>query len=67
MKIQISETFMQFLCTFRKTWCLRMLKMLIKEQINCHGGFFEEIKAIFVEKMHQIWTEIDKILENSDF
>ena len=67
LKIQIFETFMQFLCTFRKTWCLRMLKTFKKEQTNCREGFFAEIKAICVEKMHQIWTEIDKILVNSDF
>ena len=51
---------MQFLCTFRKTWWLRMLKTFKKEQISCHGGLFEEIKAIGVEKMHQIQSEIDK-------
>ena len=58
---------MQFLAIFRKTWWLRMSKTLNKEKIRCPGGFLEEIKAICVEKMHQIWTEIDKILENSDF
>ena len=51
---------MQFLSTFRKTWWLRMLKTFEKEQNSCRGGFFEEIKAIVVEKMHQIQTEIDK-------
>ena len=51
---------MQFLCTFRKTWWLRMLKTLSKQQICCRGCFFEEIKAIGVEKMHQILTEIDQ-------
>ena len=51
---------MQFLCTLRKTWCLRNLKTFSKEQIRCRGCFFEEIKAIDVEKMHQIRTEIDK-------
>ena len=51
---------MQFLCTLRKTWCLRNLKTFSKEQIRCLGCFFEEIKAIDVEKMHQIRTEIDK-------
>ena len=30
------------------------------EQFSCRGGSFEEIKAIGVEKMHQILTEIDK-------
>ena len=44
-----------------------MSKTLNKEKIRCPGGFLEEIKAICVEKMHQISTEIDKILENSDF
>ena len=58
---------MQFLSIFLATWWLRMSKTLNKEQIRCHGGFLEEIKAIFVEKMHQIWTEIDRILENSVF
>ena len=60
LKIQIFESFIQFLCTFRKTWCLRMLKMSKKEQVSCRGGFFGEIKAIGVEKMHQIQTESDK-------
>ena len=50
---------MQFLCTFRKTWWLRMLKTFKKEQISCRGGFFEEIKAIGVEKIDQIQIEID--------
>ena len=57
LKIQIFET---FLCTFRKTWWLRILKTFKKEQISCRGGFFEEIKAIGVEKSHQIQTEKDK-------
>ena len=51
---------MLFLSIFRKTWWLRMLKTFKKEQISCCGGFFEEIKAIGVEKRHQIQTEIDK-------
>ena len=51
---------MQFLSIFRKTWWLRMSKTFNKEQISCRGGFFEEIKAIGVEKMHQIQTEIEK-------
>ena len=59
-KNQIFENFMQFLCTFRKTRWLRMLKTISKEQIRCRGCFFEEIEAIGVEKMHQILTEIDK-------
>ena len=67
LKIQIFETFMQFLCTFRKTWWLRMFKTFKKEQISCRGGFFEEIKAIGVEKMHQIQTEIDKKKTKSNF
>ena len=58
---------MQFLCTFRKTWWLRMLKTFSKEQICCRGCFFEEIKAIGVEKMHQTSTEIDKNTKNSSF
>ena len=51
---------MQFLCTFRKTWWLRILKTIKKQQMGCRGGFFEEIKVIGVEKLHQIQTEIDK-------
>ena len=43
LKIQIFETFMQFLCTFRKTWWLRILKTFNKEQIGCQEGFFKEI------------------------
>ena len=66
LKIQIFEIFMHFLCTFRKTWWLRMLTMFKKERNKCRGGVFEEIKAIGVEKMHQIQSEIDKnkILKN---
>ena len=37
-----------------------MLRTFKKEQISSRGGFFEEIKAIGVEKVHQIQTEIDK-------
>ena len=45
-----------------------MLKTFQKEQNNCPGGFFEEIKAIGVEKMHQnIQTEIDKNTKKSNF
>ena len=44
-----------------------MSKTLNKEKNRCPRSFLEKIKAICVEKMHQIWTEIDKILENSDF
>ena len=51
---------MQFLRTFRKTWWLRMLKTISKEQIRCRGCFFEGIKAFGVEKIHQILTELDK-------
>ena len=58
---------MKFLSIFRKTWWLRMSKTLNKETTRCTAGFLEEIKAICVEKMHQIWTEIDKKHENSDF
>ena len=51
---------MQFLSIFRKNWWLRTSKTIKKETIRCPGSFFEEIKAICVEKMHQIRTEIDK-------
>ena len=51
---------MQFLCTFRKTWWLRMFKTFIREHICCRGCFFGEIKAIGVDKTHQILTESDK-------
>ena len=61
------KNFYAILCTFRKIWWRRMLKTFKKEPISCRGGFFEEVKAISVEKMNQIRTEIDKILENSDF
>ena len=61
------ENFMQFLSIFRKPWWPRMSKTINKEKIRCPGGFLEEIKAICVKKMHQIWTEIDKVLENLDF
>ena len=67
LKIQIFETFMQILCTFRKTRWLRRLKTFKTEQISCRGGFFEEIKAIGVEKVHQILTEIGKNTKNSNF
>ena len=33
LKIQIFETLMQFLCTFRKTWGLRKLKTFKNEQM----------------------------------
>ena len=56
---------MRFLCTFRKTWWLRMAKTSKKEHIGCCGGFFEEIKAIGVEKMHQIQTENEKNTKKS--
>ena len=58
---------MQFLSIFQKIWWLRMSKTLNKEHICCRGGFFEEIKAISVEKMHQIQTEIDKNTKNIKF
>ena len=48
------EKFMHLLSIFRKTWWLRMSKTLNKEKIRCPGGIFEEIKAICVEKIHQI-------------
>ena len=51
---------MQFMCYFRKTWWLRTLKTFSREQYRCRGCFFEEIKTIGVEKMHEILTEIDK-------
>ena len=44
-----------------------MSKTKNKEKICCPGGFLEEMEAVCVEKMHQSWTEIDKITENSDF
>ena len=52
---------MQFLCNFGKPRRLRISKTFKKEQISCRGGFFKRIKAIGVEKMHQIQTEIYKI------
>ena len=55
---------MQFLSLFRKPWWLRMSTTLNKETIRCPGGFLEEIKAVCVEKMHQIRTEIDKNTKN---
>ena len=58
---------MQFLCIFRKTWWLRMLKTFSKEQIRCRICFFEEKKGIGVEKTHQFLTEIDKNTKNSNF
>ena len=58
---------MKFLCTFRKTWWLRALKTFSKEQIRCRDFFFEEIKAVGVEKMHQILTEIDKNTKKDKF
>ena len=58
---------MQFLCTFRKTWWLRMLNTLSKETIRCRDCFFEEIKAIGFEKMHQIQTETDKKKQKINF
>ena len=44
-----------------------MSKTLNKEKIRCPGGFLEEIKAIGVEKMHQIQTEIDKQEQKNHF
>ena len=44
-----------------------MLKTFSKEQIRCHGCFFEEIKGIGVEKMHQILIEIDKNTKTFEF
>ena len=58
IQTQIDKNTQKFI--FRKTWWLRMSKTLNKETIRCPGGFLEEIKAVCVEKMHQIWTEIDK-------
>ena len=58
---------MQFLCTFRKTWWLRMLKTFSEEQIRCRGSFFGEIRAIDVEKVHQIQTETDKNTKKPDY
>ena len=51
---------MQFLSIFRKTWWLRMSKMLNKETIRCPGAFLEEMKAICVEKCIKFgpkWTK----------
>ena len=44
-----------------------MSNTLNKEEIRCPGGFLEKIEANCVEKMHQIWAKIDKILKSSDF
>ena len=42
-----------------------MLKTIQREK-NCYPrGFFKEINAFLNEKMPQIPTQIDKILENS--
>ena len=49
-----------------KTWWLRMLKTFSKEEIRCRSCFFEELKEIGVEKMHEILTEIDKNTKNSN-
>ena len=40
------------------------MKTSSKEQIRSRGCFFEEIKAIGVEKMHEIPTEFDKNKKN---
>ena len=37
-----------------------MLKTFSRKQYRCRGCFFEDIKAIGVEKIHQILIEIDK-------
>ena len=37
-----------------------MSKTFNKETIRRPGCFFEEVKAICAEKMHQVHTEIDK-------
>ena len=66
-KNQFFEHFMEFLCTFREPWWLRMLKTFSGEQICCHDCFFEDIKAIGNEKMHRILTEIDKNTKKSNF
>ena len=65
-KFIILKIFCNF-CFFRKTLWLIMSKTLNNEKIRCPGGFLDENTAICVEKMHQIWTEYDKKLENSDF
>ena len=57
---------MQFLCNFGKPRWLRISKTFKKEQINCRGGFFKEIKAIGV-KMHQTQTEIYKNTKKTNF
>ena len=41
-----------------------MLTAIKKEQISCRGCLFEEMKAIGVEKMHQVQTEIEKKEKN---
>ena len=66
-KFIILKNFMQFLSIFQKTWWLRMSKTLNKEKIRCRGGFFEEIKAIGVEKMQKIQTETDKSTKKVKF
>ena len=59
-KNQIFENFMQFLCTFRKTWWQRMLKTFSKEQIRCRGCFFEEIKALVLKKCTKYCPKMTK-------
>ena len=54
------ENFILFLYSFGKPWWLRISKTFKKEQNSCRGDFLKEGKAIGVEKMHQIQTEIDK-------
>ena len=58
---------MQFLYNFGKPWWLRISKTFNKEQIGCRGDFFQEIKAIGVEKMHQFRPKLTKIQKKSIF
>ena len=56
-----------FCLFFEKLGGLECQRRSTRKIFVAREGFIEEIEAICVEKMHQIWTEIDKILENSDF
>ena len=61
------ESFMHFLSIFRTTWWLRMLKTFKTEQISCRGGFFEEIKAIGVEKCIKFKQKLTKTQKTFKF
>ena len=56
---------MQFSSIFAKDLVASIVKEVKKDLLS--GGFLEEIKAIGVEKMHQIRTEIDKNTKNIKF